>query len=39
MSYADKVFINMCRDIIEMEPAQKAKKSVRNGKTAQQLIQ
>ena len=31
MSYADKVFIDMCRDIIDN--AQKEKKCVRSGKT------
>ncbi len=37
MSYADKVFINMCRDIIENGTSTEGEKSVRNGKTAQQL--
>lgn len=38
MSYADKVFIEMCRDIIVMEPAQKEKRYVRDGKTGLRRI-
>lgn len=33
MSYADKVFIEMCRDIIDNGTAQKEKKCDQSGKT------
>ncbi len=35
MSYADKVFINMCSDIIENGTSTEAKKYVRYGKMEQ----
>ena len=40
MSYADKVFIDMCRDIIDNGTEyQREKRSVRNGRMGRRLTQ
>lgn len=39
MSYADKVFIDMCRDIIDNGTDTGEKRSVRNGRMGRRLTQ
>ncbi len=39
MSYADKVFIDMCRDIIDNGTDTRGEKLVRNGRMGRRLTQ